>query len=140
MRYEEICALTKDNPCKDKIVGALSICDINNFIQDKNIDSIYISKKLFKNISYITNKEIIKNKFNDILYYVSTSNLGTNKLLIFLKKMLGGFDFNTSKFYCMNGKEIEVSIIEDDSYCSEMFLMKDNKIVGYIDTCCGAYL
>ena len=139
MDYKEISNLIKDIPCKSQIVGTFSICDINKFIQDKDIDTIYISEKLFKNISYITNKEIIENKFNDVLYYISTSNLETNKLLIVLKKMLGGFDFNTSKFYCINSKEIEVNVLEDDSYCSEIFLMRNNKVVGRIDTC-GVYL
>lgn len=135
MKYEEMRDLIKDIPCKNRLVGDLSIYDINNFIQDKNIDTIYISKRLFKNITYITNKILIGNEFNDVLYYMSTSSLDTNRLLVLLKKMLGGFDFKTNKFYCIDGNEIKANILEGDNFNREIFLIRDNNVIGYIDTC-----
>lgn len=140
MKYSELKSLISELHFKNRLCGSIAIWQINKYIEDNDIDSIYISKKLFKELTYHTNKNIINNNFEKLLYAISINNINTDDSIIILKKLLGGFDLKTNKFYCIDGKEIPINIIEDDDkYCSEVFLLKDKCLIGYIDTYLSYY-
>ena len=133
MKYDEL--KTSMSKHTLKLIGAIPIWDINKFINNANFDSIYTSDKLFKELAYQTNRHIVDNKFDRIMYHLSTTNLDFDKTIILLKKLLGGFDIKNNKFYCINGREFNVNILEEVLYKGEIFLVKDGSVVGYIDTC-----
>lgn len=134
MNYNELKSLVDELQFKNRLCGSIPIWEINKYIENSLADSIYISRNLFKELTYQTNKHMINNNFEKLLYSISANNLNVDMAIIILKKLLGGFDVRTNKFYCIDGREISVNIIEDAEYCADIFLLKDKCIVGYIDT------
>lgn len=138
MKYDELKALTQKQPLEQNLVGAFPIHYINKFISDSEFDTIYTPHKLLKELTYQTNKYIVDYNFEKLLYHLSTTNLDFDETIVALKKLLGGFDIKNNKFYCVDGREFKLNILEEAPYGGEIFLMRDDNVVIYINTC-GIY-
>lgn len=132
MDYDKLLSLVNSETNIYK--GQFSIWEIQNIVEKSDCDSIFIQKNLLKRMMLLSNKDIFNNNFDKLLSLMSIGELkDLDNVMIIIRKMFGGFDMINLKYYCIDGKEIKLNILEDrnDIY-ADMFLLKSNKLTTHI--------
>lgn len=132
MDYDKLLSLVNSETNIYK--GQFSIWEIQNIVEKIDCDSIFIQKNLLKRMMLLSNKDIFNNNFDKLLSLMSIGELkDLDNVMIIIRKMFGGFDMINLKYYCIDGKEIKLNILEDrnDIY-ADMFLLKSNKLTTHI--------